>query len=159
MAAPGAMVLFPKYKNQFKLSDLATTSLGMLLCTSTAAVETHLTVTGWGVLADVTNEVANGNGYTTGGATAASIGVVAATAGNDGYKLSSGNFSWTASGAGIPACRYAILYYNNAAALWGVTKPLIGYILLDSAPADVPLTASGNTLTIACPATGWFDLV
>jgi hypothetical protein len=153
MAAPGAMLIFAKYKNQFKMSDLASANLRMQLHTSTYAP--NITVTGNGVLADLTNEVATGQGYTTGGV--ALTGVVAATAGNDGYKLSSGNASWTASGTGIPACRYAVLYYLGA--LWGVTNPLIGYILLDSAPADIPLTAAGNTLAINCPATGWLDTV
>ena len=153
MAAPSAMVLYAKYKNQLKLSDLASANLRMLLTSSTYTP--NVTVTGHGALVDITNELANGNGYTTGGVSL--TGAVAATAGNNGYKLSSGDAAWTASGAGIPACRYAVLYYLGA--LWGATSPLIGYILLDSAPADIPLTASGNTLTITCPATGWFDLI
>ena len=41
----------------------------------------------------------------------------------------------------------------------GVTNPLLGYFLGDSAPADVPATTSTNTLTITCHASGWFDVV
>jgi hypothetical protein len=82
---------------------------------------------------------------------------ISGVAQTDGEKVSSGNAVWTASGTGIPAFRYAVLYYLGS--LWGVTNPLIGYILCDSAPADIPLTTSGNTLTITCPQDGWFDLV
>jgi hypothetical protein len=40
----------------------------------------------------------------------------------------------------------------------GLTNPLIGYFVGDSTPADVPATTDTNTLTLNCPAGGWFDL-
>jgi hypothetical protein len=61
---------------------------------------------------------------------------------------------WTASGAGIPAWRYGVLYVVGS--LWGITSPLLAYFTGDSTPADVPLTASGNQLQVNCPANGWF---
>ena len=151
MAAPGTFHFYAANASVFKLSDLASANLRMALVTS--AYTPNITATGHNEWADVsTNELANGNGYTTGGDSL--TGTVAADAGNDGFKLSSENAQWTASGAGIPAWRYAVLY----GALWGLTSPLVGYFLGDSAPADVPLTASGNVLQLNCPADGWGKL-
>jgi hypothetical protein len=59
---------------------------------------------------------------------------------------------WTASGTGIPAWRYGVLYYLGT--LNGKVNPLVGYFLGDSTPADVPLTTSTNTLTITPSASG-----
>lgn len=104
--------------------------------------------------ADVSaNEIANGNGYTTGGATLASLAKAAVTG---GWKLSSGNPSWTASGGNIPAWRYGVLYVSGS--LWGKTNPVIGYFVGDNTPADVPATTDGNPLTINCPANGWLTV-
>jgi hypothetical protein len=79
-------------------------------------------------------------------------GAIAAITG--GFKFSTGNASWTGSGGGIAAHRYGVFYYLGT--LWSLTNPLIGYFVGDSAPADVPLVASGNTLQYTCPANGWF---
>ena len=103
------------------------------------------------MLKRIDNELASGNGYTTGGVTLTSPAITAITG---GYKFSTANGSWTASGAGIPAWRYGVIYVVGAT--WGLTSPLLGVFTGDSAPADVPLTASGNTLQINCPANGWF---
>ena len=149
MAAPSALQFYAKNINALRLTDLASANLRLLLTTSVYVPST--VVTGHSVLADVTNELANGNGYTTGGALLTGTVPVSGTT---GYALTSGNASWTASGTGIPAWRFAVLYY--AGALWGVTSPLLGYFTGDSTPADVPLVASGNTLSIAVPTIGWF---
>lgn len=85
--------------------------------------------------AGVTNEVANANGYTTGGisvdlsfpSAAASIPVPLVT-----------NPVWTASGGSITA-RSAVIYE--------VSGDVFAYVLLDSTPADVT-ASTGNTLTI-----------
>lgn len=84
--------------------------------------------------AGLTGEVANGNGYTTGG--------VAVTLSRSGtgtvtFALSS-NPAWTASGSSITA-RYAVIYE--------VSGRVLAYVLLDSTPADVTV-ADGNTLTV-----------
>lgn len=149
MAAPSAVQFYAKNINVLKLSDLSGATIKLLLTTSTYAVNTS--ETGHSALADITNELASANGYTTGGATLASPTITAITG---GYKFSTSSGSWTASGAGIPAWRYGIIYVSGS--LWGITSPLLGYFTGDSTPADVPLTASGNTLQINCPANGWF---
>lgn len=95
------------------------------------------------------NEIANGNGYTTGGGTLTSV-VLNQTAGV--VKFTSAAYVWTASGAGIPAWRYGVIYYLGT--LNSKVNPLVGYFLGDSTPADIPLTTSPNTLTVTPNASG-----
>lgn len=102
------------------------------------------------VWADVSaNEIANGNGYTTGGGTLTSV---ALTQSAGTVKFTSAAFVWTASGTGIPAWRYAVIYYLGT--LNAKVNPLVAYCLGDVTPADIPLTTSGNTLTITPNASG-----
>lgn len=103
------------------------------------------------VYGDLTNEVANANGYTTGG--------VALT--NPTWLNSSGTITfdiddavWTASGGSITA-RFAVIYQNTT--LNTIVKPLLCVCLLDTTPADVTAT-TGNTLTISINASGVFTL-
>lgn len=150
--AAGNVTLYSRNKDDFRVNDIVAATVKLLLVTSTYTPSTNET-TGHSVLADITNEIANGNGYTTGGFTLASL---VATAITGGFKFASGNASWTASGGNIPAWRYGILYVSGT--LWGQTSPLLGYFLGDSTPADIAATTTGNTLTINCPANGWFDI-
>lgn len=94
--------------------------------------------------AGVTNEHANGNGYTTGG--------IAVTITLSGTTTVTIDFAtdpvWTASGGPITA-RYAVLYE--------VGGDVLAYCLLDSTPADVTAT-DGNTLTVAAHASGFGTL-
>ena len=102
------------------------------------------------VWADVSaNEIAGGNGYTAGGGTLTSV---ALTQSGGVVKFTSAAFVWTASGTGIPAWRYGVVYYLGT--LNGKVNPLVGYFLGDSTPADIPLTTSGNTLTVTPNASG-----
>jgi len=95
------------------------------------------------------NEIANGNGYTTGGVAPGSF-VLNQTTGT--VKFTSAAAQWTASGTGIPAWRRAVLYYLGT--LNSKVNPIVCHCLGDSTPADVPLTTSGNTLTITPNAAG-----
>jgi hypothetical protein len=149
--AAGTFTFYSKNKNVVKLSDLSGATIKMLLTTSTYTPDTS--VTGNSVLADITNELANANGYTTGGVALTSPTITSITG---GYKFSTGNASWTASGGSIPAWRNAVIYVSGS--LWGLTSPLLGFMLGDSTPADIAATASGNQLNVNCPSGGWFDL-
>lgn len=127
----------------------AASSWKMALFTSASNANT-LSV-GTGVYGDLTNEVANANGYTTGG--------VALT--NPTWNNASGTITfdiddavWTASGGSITA-RFAVIYWN--ATVNSVVKPMLCVCLLDTAPADVTAT-TGNTLTISINASGVFTL-
>jgi hypothetical protein len=101
------------------------------------------------VLADLTNELANGNGYVTGGL--ALTGVTLTQAGGS-VKFTSNPAVWTAAGGAIPAWRYGYLYYNGT--LNSKVSPLVGHFLGDNTPADIPATSNGNTLTVTPNASG-----
>jgi len=148
------VTLFGKNKDDYRINDIAGATVKIALVSS--AWTPDVTVTGNALWADVSaNEIAAVNGYSAGGVALASL-AVAANAGNTGYKFSSGTAVWTAAGGNIAAWRYAVMYISGT--LWGQTNPLIGYFLGDDTPADIPATSVGQTLTLTCPAAGWFDL-
>jgi hypothetical protein len=95
------------------------------------------------------SELANGNGYTTGGINPGSI-TLNQTSGT--VKFTGNAIVWTASGSGIPAWRRGVLYYLGT--LNSKVNPIVGHFLGDSTPADIPLTTAGNTLTITPNASG-----
>lgn len=99
------------------------------------------------VSANLTNEVANANGYTTGGVTLASV-VWTRTGGS--VKFDANDAVWTASGGSITA-RYAVIRASGT--LNGRVNPLVAYVLLDTTPADVVATDT-NSLTVAWHASG-----
>lgn len=102
------------------------------------------------------NEIANGNGYTTGGATLGTKST-AATVADTGKYFTAADIVWTASGGNIPAWRYAVFYISGT--VGGVANPLIGYVNGDSTLIDVPATTSGNALTLDVGSTGIFAQV
>lgn len=102
------------------------------------------------VYADLTNEHANANGYTTGGT------AITPTWGQSGgtATFDSGDPVWTASGGSIVA-RFAVVYKNATVNL--IVKPILCVSLLDTAPADVTAT-TGNTLTLTMNVSGLWTL-
>lgn len=89
------------------------------------------------VLADIT-QVANGNGYTTGGI---SVGTITGAQTGGTFKLTGGTDPvWTASGAGFTA-RYAVIYNDTPTS---PADPLIGWWDYGS---SVTL-AAGETFTV-----------
>ena len=84
--------------------------------------------------AGVTNEVASGNGYTTGG-----IAVTLNLSGTTSVTVDfATNPTWTATGGSIVA-EYAVLYL--------VSGDVLAYSALDGTPASVTIS-TGNSLTI-----------
>ena len=119
--------------------DIDSDSYKCCLLTSSSNISSGSTT-----YAGLTGEVANANGYTTGG-----IAVAFALTGTTTVKATfTSNPVWTASGGSIVA-RYAAVYE--------VGGRVLCYALLDSSPADVTAT-TGNTLTIAPNASGIFTL-
>lgn len=149
--AAGTITLYQANLDDLRMQDLLAATVKLSLHASTYTP--NAATAGHSVAADLTGEIANGAGYTTGGATLTGKLVTAVTG---GWKFESDDPAWTASGGNIPAWRYGVLRVDGA--LWGKTSPLIGYFVGDSTPADVPATSDGNPLTITCPASGWFDL-
>ena len=148
--AAGAFTLYDQSAHTIMGGDLdgATIKCALVSSAYTPNQDTH---DEW---ADVSaNEIGTTGGYSTGGAT---LGTVVLTEIASGYKLASANVAWTATGGNISAWRYAVFYVSGA---WnGKTSPLLGYFLGDSTPADVPATTDTNTLTLTCPANGWFTV-
>lgn len=131
----------------FDLDD--TTNWKMALFLSTSNADT-LSV-GTGVYGDLTNEVANGFGYTTGGG---DITGVTWTHSGGTATFDCDNEVWTAAGGSIVA-RFAVIYKN--ATVNTIVKPILCVCLLDTTPANVTAT-DGNTLTISINASGVFTL-
>lgn len=150
--AAGSVIVFSKNKDDIRLNDLTGATIKMALIKSTWTPDA--TITGNSLLADVSaQEIAAGNGYSAGGVALASPTITGITG---GHKFTTGNAVWTATGGSIPVWRYGLIYVSGT--LWGMTNPLLGYFLGDSTPADVPATTDTNTLTIAVPANGWFNV-
>lgn len=149
--AAGTVTLYGKNKDDLNINDLTSATIKLALLAS--GYTPSITSTGghavWGDISS--SQIATGHGYVNGGATVAND---AATAIAGGFKYSSDNVTWTATGGNIAAWRYGVLYASGT--LWSLTSPLIGYFLGDATPANVPATTTGNTLTIACPTSGWF---
>jgi hypothetical protein len=103
------------------------------------------------VYADLTNELPTANGYTSGGASLASVtwGQASGTA-----TFDANDTVWTASGGSIVA-RRAVL--RAIGTFNGQVDPLVCSILLDTTPADVT-TTTGNTLALVWNASGIFTL-
>lgn len=118
--------------------DIDTDSFKMALFTSSSNIGASSTT-----YAGLTNEVANANGYTTGGKA-----LTMSLSGTTTVTVDCDDQTWTASGGSITA-RFAVIYE--------VSGKVLCYCLLDSAPADVTAT-DGNTLTIQINASGIFTL-
>jgi hypothetical protein len=149
----GALTFFTRNFDDLNINDLVGSTVKLALV-SAAYVPNIDETTGHQMWSEISStEIAAGNGYAAGGAVLANDAAVAIA---QGFKYSSDNVVWTASGGSIPAWRYGVLYVSGS--LWGLTNPVIGYFIGDTAPADIPATTASNTLTITCPANGWFDI-
>ena len=119
--------------------DLDTDSFKCALFQSTSNIGATSTT-----YAGLTNEVANANGYTTGG-----VAVTLTLAGTTTVTVDfSVDPTWTASGGTITA-RFAVVYE--------VGGRVLCYCTLDSTPADVTV-ADGQILTVMANASGVFTL-
>lgn len=148
MAAPSAITFYDAFKKELGDGTLDMNTNPIYACLVTG---TYTPSAAHSVYADLTNEVANGNGYTTGGVALTGL-TFNQTAGVATWTSS--NPAWTSSGAGFTARR--LVFYVNST-VNGVVKPLIGHMLLDSAPADVVWSGT-NTITVTINASGWFTL-
>jgi hypothetical protein len=102
------------------------------------------------VYADLTNELTTSGGYIAGGL---ALSGVAWTQSGAVTNFTCTNPSWTASGGGIPAFRYAVFYCT--ATLLTIVKPLL--LCFDNNGSDVAATASGSNLVLTLNATGLFQ--
>jgi hypothetical protein len=99
----------------------------------------------------ITNEVANGSGYATGGQSLASEAwTVGASAGQ--YKFDANDVVWTGTGGAIGSIQACVIYASAAAS---AGRHLVAYASLTSTAFTL---ASGNTLTVQFNAAGIFTL-
>ena len=148
MAAPGAIVFPDKAKlNFFSATDLLNPANVFKITLHTSLwVPANATNE---VFADATNELGTGFGYTAGGITLTGV---ALTQTSGVVKFTSAAAVWTAVGGSIPVWRYGVIRASGT--INAKVDPIVGYFLGDSAPADVPATTVGNTLTITPNASG-----
>jgi hypothetical protein len=150
MAAAGKWKVYEQAKLELGQGslDLSTGTFKVALFQSTSNANT---LSGSNKLADLTNEVANANGYTTGGVALTGV-TWTNLAGTE--TLGSGNAVWTAAGGAI-AARFAVLY--KLGTFGGIVNPIIGVCLLDTAPADASV-ADGQQLQVTVNAAGILTL-
>lgn len=148
--AVGTFTLYEKNIDDVRLNDLLGAVVKIALVDSDYVPDTSNT--GHSIWSEVSaDEIANGNGYSTGGyaLTTDTVNAVA-----NGFNYDSENPTWNATPSNIPAWRNAVMYVEGS--LWGMTNPLIGHFLGNTAPDDIPATTAGNPLVITVPADGWF---
>ena len=144
--AAGAWTVFNIAKKKLAdgTFDLDSGTFKMALTTSSQALADTFAGTSTNCqYSDLTNEVANGNGYTTGGKTL----TCTWTRATGTITFDCDDQAWTSS---TITARYAVIYCDNA------NDDLLCFCLLDSTPGDVS-TVSG-TLTVTINASGVFTL-
>ena len=125
-----------------EVHDLAADTFKAVL-TNTAPTQA-----GSAVLADIT-QIANGNGYTTGGVTLSGVTFAETGAGTGIWEFDSSPFSWTASGGSIATFRYVVVYNDTAA-----NDELVGYADYGSAVN----VSDGTSFTVTPGANGIFRI-
>lgn len=123
--------------------QLGTSPLKMKLATSASNASTPTLST----FASITNEVANGNGYVTGGkALSAMTWTAGASAGQ--IRFDANDLVWSASGGAISNVKYGIIGLSGNAPLVWSRFSTSQFTVTD-----------GNTLTVQFNAAGIFNLV
>ncbi len=125
--------------------DLSGTSVGFYLALHTSAASALVNTKTLSTQASLANEVANGNGYATGGASVTSR--TWASVATDKYRFDSTAVVWTATGGTIPNVKYAVIY-KSGGSLVCMSKLTTSQFTL----------AEDNTLTVTPSASGIFEL-
>lgn len=109
---------------------------------------------------DLTNEVADANGYSQGGFNI-SANIAAANQwlrSNNTVKFDTDDAVWTANNGNISGVRYAVIFDTTPAAT--PTDPLVCWTTLDNSNGgtDIPDITDTNNLTVSISANGVFTL-
>lgn len=143
--AAGAFTFYNKAKKKIGNGtiSLASTVMRMSLVTSASNFATATLST----FASLTNEIADGNGYSTSGkALASEVWTVGASAGQ--YKWDAADPIWTATGGTIANIKAAVIWISGASA---GARHLICYSQLSSSQFTL---SQNNTLTVTINASG-----
>tara|TARA_R100000329_G_scaffold142625_1_gene126152 strand:- start:935 stop:1378 length:444 start_codon:yes stop_codon:yes gene_type:complete len=125
--------------------DLDGTSTGFYMALHTSAASANANNVALSTQASLGNEVANGNGYATGGASVTSR--TWASVATNKYRFDSTAVTWTATGGTIPNIKYAVVYQAGG--------KLVCFSKLTTSQFTL---AQDNTLTVTPSATGIFEL-
>lgn len=146
--AASAWVIYNEAKKYLLTGDIdlnaATLKLGLYTSASNAATATL------SVHSEITNEVTEGNGYSSSGKALTYTWTVGASASEMRFDATA--VIWTATGGSIANIKYAVIFQQGASA--GARK-LLCYSQLTTAQFTVTI---GNTLTLSTPANGIFEL-
>ena len=125
--------------------DLDGTSIGFYLELQNSAASALVNTKTLSTQASLANEVANGNGYATGGASVSSR--TWASVATDKYRFDSTAVVWTATGGTIANIKYAVVYQAGG--------KLVCFSKLTTSQFTL---AEDNTLTVTPSASGIFEL-
>ena len=126
--------------------DLSGTGVNFTMSLHTSAASANATNAVLSTYASIANEVANGNGYTTGGkSVSGSTWAAGASAGV--FRFDSTAVVWTATGGDVDSVKFAIIYQSGG--------KLVCYSKLSTSQFNL---TQDNTLTVTPSANGIFEL-
>jgi len=125
--------------------DLDGTGTGFYMALHQSAASANVNNVALSTQASLGNEVANGNGYATGGASVTSR--TWASVATNKYRFDSTAVVWTATGGTVPNVKYAVVYQAGG--------KLVCFSKLTTSQFTL---AQDNTLTVTPSATGIFEL-
>ena len=126
--------------------DLSGASVNFKMSLHTSAASTNATNAVLSTYASIANEVANGNGYTTGGKSVSGR-TWAAGASAGVFRFDSTAVVWTATGGDVDSVKFAIIYQSGG--------KLVCYSKLSTSQFNL---TQDNTLTVTPSANGIFEL-
>ena len=126
--------------------DLSGTSVNFTMSLHTSAASANATNPVLSTYASIANEVANGNGYTTGGKSVSGR-TWAAGASAGVFRFDSTAVVWTATGGDVDSVKFAIIYQSGG--------KLVCYSKLSTSQFNL---TQDNTLTVNPSANGIFEL-
>jgi|TARA_A100000172_G_scaffold79868_2_gene67955 hypothetical protein len=125
--------------------DLDGTGTGFYMALHTSAASANVNTKTLSTQASLGNEVSNGNGYATGGASVTAR--TWASVATDKYRFDSTAVVWTATGGTIANVKYAVIYQAGG--------KLVCFSRLTTSQFTL---AQDNTLTVTPSASGIFEL-
>jgi len=125
--------------------DLDGTGTGFYMSLHTSAASTNANNKALSTYASIGSEVANGNGYATGGASVTSR--TWASVATDKFRFDSTAVTWTATAGTVPNIKYAVIYQAGG--------KLVCFSKLTTSQFTL---AQDNTLTVTPSASGIFEL-
>ena len=126
--------------------DLSGTGVNFTMSLHTSAASANATNAVLSTYASIANEVANGNGYTTGGKSGSGR-TWAAGASAGVFRFDSTAVVWTATGGDVDSVKFAIIYQSGG--------KLVCYSKLSTSQFNL---TQDNTLTVTPSANGIFEL-